>query len=140
MNVLELRRICRAKTLLKKHVYNKNFKLILGAFKSVVPRSVNPLWASVLSSPLSLFMHLTNSLCPRFGSYSESNRDHSKMKKEIVKKSLEKSRNVLAEKRKSVKQKNLHKDKHVYNNCYGLHSRANKKVRDIISNMRLPFN
>ena len=36
---------------------------------------------------------------------SESNRDHSKMKNESVKKSVEKSKNVLEEKRKIVKRK-----------------------------------
>ena len=36
---------------------------------------------------------------------SENNRDHSKMKNESVKKSLEKSKNVLEEKRKMVQQK-----------------------------------
>ena len=35
----------------------------------------------------------------------QSNRDHSKMKNESVKKSLEKSKNVLEEKRKTVKRK-----------------------------------
>ena len=46
---------------------------------------------------------------------------------ESVKKSLEKSTNVLEEKRKNVKQKKLHKkDTHVYNNCYEFRSRAIK--------------
>ena len=41
------------------------------------------------------------------------------MKNESVKKSLEKSKNVLEEKCKKVQAKNLHKkDQHVYNNCY----------------------
>ena len=35
----------------------------------------------------------------------QSNKDHSKMKNESVKKSLEKSKNVLEEKRKTVKRK-----------------------------------
>ena len=40
-------------------------------------------------------------------------------------KSLEKSKNVLEEKRKNGQAKNLHKkDQHVYNNCYELRSRA----------------
>ena len=42
---------------------------------------------------------------------------------ESVKKSLEKSKNVLEEKRKNVKQKICIK-KHVYNNCYELRSRS----------------
>ena len=47
------------------------------------------------------------------------------MKNESVKKSLEKSKNILEEKRKMVKRKNLHKkDQHVYNNCNELRSRA----------------
>ena len=50
------------------------------------------------------------------------------MKNESVKKSLEKSKNVLEEKRKTVKRKNcIKKDTHVYNNCYELRSRAIKK-------------
>ena len=50
------------------------------------------------------------------------------MKNGSVQKSLKKSKNVLEEKRKMVKQKNLHKkDQHVYNNCYELRSRAIKK-------------
>ena len=54
-----------------------------------------------------------------------SNRDHSKMKNESVKKSLEKSKNVLEEKHKNCQAKNLHKkDTHVYYNCYELRSRA----------------
>ena len=49
------------------------------------------------------------------------------MKNESVKKSLEMSKNVLEEKRKIVKRKNLHKkDTLVYNNCYELRSRAIK--------------
>ena len=47
------------------------------------------------------------------------------MKNESVKKSLEKSKNVLEEKRKMVKQKIcMKKDQDVYNNCYELRSRA----------------
>ena len=47
------------------------------------------------------------------------------MKNESVKKSLEKSKNVLEEKRKTVKRKIcIKKDTHVYNNCYELRSRA----------------
>ena len=58
----------------------------------------------------------------------QSNRDHSKMKNESVKKSLEKSKNVLEEKRKTVKRKIcIKKDTHVYYNCYELRSRAIKK-------------
>ena len=46
---------------------------------------------------------------------------------ESVKKSLEKSKNVLKEKRKIVQQKIcMKKDTHVYNNCYELRSRAIK--------------
>ena len=53
------------------------------------------------------------------------------MKNRSVKKSLEKSKNVLEEKRKNSQAKNLHKkDQHVYNNCYELRSRAiNKEVK-----------
>ena len=39
---------------------------------------------------------------------SECNRDHSKMKNESVKKSLEKTKNVLDEKHKNGQAKNLH--------------------------------
>ena len=47
------------------------------------------------------------------------------MKTESVKKSLEKSKNVLEEKRKNSQAKNLHKkDRHVYKNCYELRSLA----------------
>ena len=46
---------------------------------------------------------------------------------ESVKKSHEKSKNVLEEKRKIVKQKICtKKDQHVYNNCYEFCSRAIK--------------
>ena len=48
---------------------------------------------------------------------------------ESVKKSLEKSKNVLEEKRKMVKQKICLKKPHVYNNCYELRSRAINKFR-----------
>ena len=58
----------------------------------------------------------------------QSNRDHSKMKNESVKKSLEKSKNVLEEKRKTVQQKICIKKTHVYNNCYELRSRAIKHM------------
>ena len=48
------------------------------------------------------------------------------MMNESVKKSLEKSKNVLEEKRKIVKQKIcIKKDTHVYNNCYELRSTGN---------------
>ena len=50
------------------------------------------------------------------------------MKHETAKKSLEKSKNVLEEKRKIVRQKNFIKKTHVYNNCYELRSRAIKNV------------
>ena len=51
------------------------------------------------------------------------------MKNESVRKSPEKSKNVLEEKRKMVKQKIcIKKDRHVYNNCYELRSRAIKKT------------
>ena len=44
---------------------------------------------------------------------------------ESVKKSLEKSKNVLEEMRENCQAKNLNKkDTRVYNNCYELHSRA----------------
>ena len=47
------------------------------------------------------------------------------MMNESVKKSHEKSKIVLEEKRKIVKQKTcIKKDTHVYNNCYELRSRA----------------
>ena len=49
------------------------------------------------------------------------------MMNESVKKSLEKSKNVLEEKRKIVKQKICIKKTHVYNNCYELRSRAINK-------------
>ena len=55
---------------------------------------------------------------------SESYRDHSKMKNKSVKKSFEKSQNVLEEKRTIVEQKICIKNQHVYNNCYELRSRA----------------
>ena len=42
---------------------------------------------------------------------------------ESVKKSLEKSKNVVEEKRKIVKQKICIKNKDVYNNCHELRSR-----------------
>ena len=49
---------------------------------------------------------------------------------EIVKKSLEKSQNVLEEKRKIVKRKIcIKKDTHVYNNCYELRSRAINQMK-----------
>ena len=48
------------------------------------------------------------------------------MKNESVKKSLEKSKNVLEEKRKTVKRKICIKKAHVYNNSYELRSRAIK--------------
>ena len=47
------------------------------------------------------------------------------MMNESVKKSLEKSKNVLEEKRKIAKHKIcIKKDKHVYNKCHELRSRA----------------
>ena len=50
------------------------------------------------------------------------------MKNESVKKSFEKSKNFLEEKRKT-QAKNLHKkDTHVYNNCYEFRSRAIKNA------------
>ena len=57
------------------------------------------------------------------------------MKSESVKKSLEKSKNVLGEMRKNGRAKNLHKkDQHVYNNCYKLRSRAIKMVLSKVFN------
>ena len=47
---------------------------------------------------------------------------------EIVKKSLEKSKNVLKEKRKIVRRKICIQKTHVNNNCYELRSRAIKKT------------
>ena len=63
-------------------------------------------------------IHLVLSCCNRF--YISSNlylgalERHSKMINESVKKSLEKSKNVLAEKRKIVKQKNCIKNTHTF--------------------------
>ena len=55
------------------------------------------------------------------------------MKNESVKKSLEKSKNVLEEKRKTVKRKIcIKKDTHVYYNCYELRSRAIKNNSNFI--------
>ena len=52
------------------------------------------------------------------------------MKNESVAKSLEKSQNVLEEKRKkTVNKKMQKKDQHVDNNCYALGSRAIKQLR-----------
>ena len=61
------------------------------------------------------------------------------MKNESVKKSLEKSKNVLEEKRKTVKRKIcIKKDTHVYYNCYELRSRAIKHGQ-IWSTLILPM-
>ena len=50
------------------------------------------------------------------------------MMNESVEKSLEKSKNVLEEKRKIVERTIcINKDTHVYKNCYELRSRAIKK-------------
>ena len=55
------------------------------------------------------------------------------MKNESVKKSLEKSKNILEEKRKTFKRKIcIKKDTHAYNNCYELRSRATKKSSQIV--------
>ena len=51
------------------------------------------------------------------------------MKNASVKNSLEKSKNVLEEKRKMVKRKTCIKNQHVYNNCYERRSRAIKNPR-----------
>ena len=59
------------------------------------------------------------------------------MKNESVKKSIDKSKNVL-EKRKNGQAKKLHKkDQHVYNNCYELRSRAidQPSLTNLISNL-----
>ena len=49
-----------------------------------------------------------------------------------MKKSLEKSKNVLEEKRKKGQAKNLHKkDQHAHNNCYELRSRAIKNQQSV---------
>ena len=53
-----------------------------------------------------------------------------------MKKSLANSRNVLEEKRKKYRAKNLHKKEHVYNNCYELRSRAINKFKLIDLNMK----
>ena len=59
--------------------------------------------------------------------FGESNRDHSKMMNEIVRKSFEKSKKCSRRKARSCQAKNLHKkDTNVYNNCYELRSRAIK--------------
>ena len=50
------------------------------------------------------------------------------MKNESVKKSLEKTKNVLEEKRKMVKRKTCKKDQHVYNNCYELDTLIDLRV------------
>ena len=50
------------------------------------------------------------------------------MKNESVKKSLEKSKNVLEEKRHMAKRKICIKKTNVYNNCYELRSRAINNV------------
>ena len=50
------------------------------------------------------------------------------MMNESVKKSIEKSKNVLEEKRKTLKRKICIKNTHVYNNCYEVRSRAIKKL------------
>ena len=61
------------------------------------------------------------------------------MKNESVKKSLEKSKNVLEEKRKTVKRKIcIKKDTHVYNNCYELRSRAIKNHSILINAQNRP--
>ena len=54
--------------------------------------------------------------------------NHSKMKTKSVKKSLEKSKNVLEQKRKNGQAKILHKkDTHIYNSCFKLCLRAINK-------------
>ena len=59
------------------------------------------------------------------------------MKNESVKKPLEKSKNVLEEKRKIVKQKIfIKKDQHVYINCYELRSR---EINQEKTNNRLSY-
>ena len=55
------------------------------------------------------------------------------MKNESVKKSHEKSKNVLEEKRKMVKRK-ICVDQHVYNNCYDIRSRAIKNLQPLNAN------
>ena len=51
---------------------------------------------------------------------------------ESVKKSLEKSKNVLEEKRNIVKRKICIKKTHVYDNCYELRLRAIKNLLSVI--------
>ena len=108
--------------------------IFLYGCKTFPPLGFQPLTAR--SSPTLTIHCATNHLpllcCSRF---YISNKlyfgaiDHSKMKSESVKKSLEKSKNVLEEKRKIVQQKNcIQKDTHVYNNCYAHRSRAIKKL------------
>ena len=55
------------------------------------------------------------------------------MKNESVKKSIENSKNVLAEEQKMVKQKIcIKKDQHVYNTCYELRSKLIKKTTSLV--------
>ena len=69
-------------------------------------------------------------------SYRCAGTNHSKMKNESVKESLEKSKKVLEEKRKMVKRKIcIKKDQHVYNNCYELRSRA---IKNTLHHRRIP--
>ena len=69
-------------------------------------------WISTTDHPLHIQLHsplgyqsLVCTILAKALLRSENNRDHSKMKNESVKKSLEKSKNVPEEKRKMVKQK-----------------------------------
>ena len=62
------------------------------------------------------------------------------MKNESVKKSLEKSKNVLEEKRKIVKQKICIKKTHVNKNCYEHRSRATKNLKKTNTPLRVVKN
>ena len=100
--------------------------MLLTAFEPLCSRSIasrsNHCAMSHLASQTAIDYILATSFT------SERAIDHSKMMNESVKKSLEKSQNVLEENRKNCPAKKLHKkDTDVYNNCYELRSRAIKK-------------
>ena len=81
----------------EKHLTTPGFELLTS-------QSINKITAHSAIKPLLLLccnqFYISNKL------YCESNRDLSKTKNERVKKTLEKSKNVLEDKRKTVKQKN----------------------------------
>ena len=81
---------------------------IMGAKKIFPPPGFEPLPSRPQPQLLTTALqstHLTYSATEFILALLQSNRDHSKMKNESVKKSLEKSKNVLEEKRKTVKRK-----------------------------------